>query len=133
MLQDAEQRIGFRFPPDISNFYRLCNGLEVPTSNWMWNFPPIECVTTLFEYCCHSHGQLALYGSNAEVLTHSLVVFCDVLIDAPIYAYCADDRSEWFGHFFADQGGTGWHVADSFFDFVNVFVDESEEVLLNCR
>jgi SMI1 / KNR4 family (SUKH-1) len=133
MIADSEQRLGIRFPPAIAEFYRVCDGLSAPTSEWTWDFFPLERVERLSDYRRHAYDQLALYNSTHKVRTASLITFCDVMIDAPTYAYCIDESTDTFGCFFADQGGDGWRVSDSFSQFVDVFLAQNDDLLLSCN
>lgn len=132
LITATEERLATRFPPGVADFYRLADGTEQPTPKWRWNFFPLAGLNRLTEIRegCNS---LCLYGQSERIAVKSLVMLCDVLIDWPTYAFGADPDSTHYGHFFADQGGEGWRVASSFNEFVDIFVAESDETMLNCR
>ena len=128
----TEERLATRFPPGVDDFYRLADGLSNPPQKWIWNFFSLAGLTRLTEIR-EGYDYLCLYGQSERIAVKSLVMFCDVLIDLPTYAFGADPDSPHYGHFFADQGGEGWRVACSFNEFVDIFVAESDETMLNCR
>lgn len=128
-IDATELRLGIRFPQGIAEFYRLCDGLATPTTECIWNFFPLHEVARLSGYRSRPGDHLKMDDSTAGPPLHSLVIFCDALIDAPLYSYCVEDTSRVFGSFFAELCG-GWHVADSFEHFVEVFLAHNDDGLI---
>lgn len=124
----AEHALQCEFPEGIRDFYRRCDGVGHPTSERMWDFYSLD---RLVESTLQKRSASVLTLDAAEELPYaSLVCFCDVLIGAPTYLFCATRGDSKFGSFFADQAGQGWLVASSYEDFVRVYVAQHDNVLL---
>jgi hypothetical protein len=131
MIEATEQRLSTRLPPGMADFYLLCDGLETPTTEQIWDFFALANLERSTYRNADKH--LSLYTEPNKFLNRSLVGICDVLIDLPTYVFCADADDSNYGHFFADQDGQGWLVASSFDEFIEVFLRDNGTTLLNCR
>jgi hypothetical protein len=124
----VESRLQCRFPNGVREFYRTCDGVDDATSEWIWDFFSLR---TLLDRTAQRRASTYLTLDNGDTLPYAdLVCFCDVLIDAPTYLFCANPANQWFGAFFADQGYDGWKVADTYENFVNTFVLRNDDVLM---
>ena len=125
----AEETLESRFPDGVRDFYRCCDGVEDATAEWIWDFFSLQRMIerTLDR---RENESLLLYGGE-RLPYRNLVCFCDVLIDAPTYLFCGDRDSSNYGRFYADQGETGWLVAGSYEEFVEVFLLQNADILLN--
>jgi hypothetical protein len=128
-IMDVERQLGCSFPDGVKEFYRSCDGVDHATTKWIWDFFSLERVVE--RTVERRRDEHLLISSGANLSYSSLICFCDVLIDAPTYLFFGKAADERFGHFFADQGGTGWHVADSYEGFAEIFVAEHDEILLH--
>jgi hypothetical protein len=125
----AETTLESRFPDGVRDFYRCCDGVEDATAEWIWDFFSLQ---RMIERTLERRENESLLLNKGERLPYrNLVCFCDVLIDAPTYLFCGDRDSRNYGRFYADQGQTGWLVAGSYGDFVDVFLLHHSDVLLN--
>lgn len=127
----TERKLQCRFPAGVCHFYTTCDGVSDPTADWIWDFFSLDVVVERtneprkLEYLAMDDGKRVPY--------HTLVAFCDVMIDAPTYLFCGDPSSDHFGHFYADygdQGYNGWKVADSYEKFVELFVANCDDIHL---
>lgn len=125
----AEATLESRFPDGVRDFYRCCDGVEDATAEWIWDFFSLQ---RMIERTLDRRENESLLLYEGERLPYrSLVCFCDVLIDAPTYLFCGNLDSSNYGRFYADQGKTGWLVADSYEEFVAVFLLHHGDILLN--
>jgi cell wall assembly regulator SMI1 len=128
-VAEAEETLRCRFPGGIRHFYECCDGVENPTAEWIWDFFSLQ---NMAERTAERRKHQSLLIHGGETLSYqSLVCFCDVLIDAPTYLFCADEASGNYGRFYADQGYEGWLVATSYEEFVEVFLLQHNQGLLN--
>jgi len=98
-------------------------------SEWIWDFFSLR---SLIERTLQRREQECLVIDKTEKLPYSkLVCFCDALIDSPTYVFCADPGSSNYDQFYADQGYEGGLVADSYEEFVQVFLLQNGAILLN--
>ena len=129
-IADVQRRLGCSFPQGVSEFYNSCDGTIGATTEHLWDFFSLEQVLDRTQTRRAAFTQFTTY--DGEIIHFGdLLCFCDVLIDAPTYMFCGNPDDRRFGFFYADQGGQGWFVADSFDAFVQVFVAENSEILLN--
>lgn len=125
----AETTLESRFPDGVRDFYRCCDGVEDATAEWIWDFFSLQ---RMIERTLDRRENESLLLYEGEHLPYrNLVCFCDVLIDAPTYLFCGNRDSSNYGRFYADQGETGWLVAGSYEEFVEVFVFHHGDILLN--
>ena len=130
-IVEVERRLGCSFPGGVKDFYQACDGVEHATADWIWDFFSLErVVERTIERRRAEHLRIS---GELRLSYRDLICFCDVLIDAPTYLFLGKPADEKFGHFYADQGGEGWHVADSYEAFVDIFVAEHDQILLNAR
>lgn len=122
-INKAQTMVGSEFPAGIVEFYRACDGVQNATSKQIWDFFSLQ--TLVQRTLERREREYLLVDEDKKVPSRELVCFCDVLIDAPTYVFSART-----GQFYGDQGGTGWLVADSYEEFVQVFLSRNDDALL---
>ncbi len=133
-VTNAEKTLDCRFPDEIREFYKYSNGLNKNTEELAWSFYSLE---QMIERTLESRKLESFILYEGEALPFSdFVLFCDVLYDAVTYHFCGNPESRNFGNFYGVQGGaegsTGWFVAHTYEEFVQVFLQQSgEQILLN--
>jgi hypothetical protein len=135
-VTNAEKALDSRFPDGIRKFYRYSNGLKKNTEELAWDFYSLE---QMIERTLESRKLESFTLYEGEVLHFSdFVLFCDVLYDAVTYHFCGNPESRNFGSFYGVQGvfeggaegSTGWLVAHTYEEFVQVFLQQSGEQIL---
>ena len=127
-ITTAESTLQCRFPDGIHDFFVVCDGVSDATSDWIWDFFSLNALVE--RTAERRKAEYFLTDSDERLAYRDLVAFCDVLIDAPTYLFCGNPSNPKFGKFYADQGCDGWKVADSFEDFVQLFLSRNDDVLL---
>jgi len=89
--------LGIDLPADVRRLYEQANGSKAEFGEWSWNFWPIDSQElTLASYLKRPRDYVVSPGSR-KIDASKYVRFFDCLIDAPLYAYCADQESPYFG------------------------------------
>lgn len=130
-IDEVEEELGVSFPAGVREFYLRCDGITGDIE-WFWEFFPL---VALMERTVQrrSHPFFILEDGSRIPYT-DLVCFCDVLIDAPTYVFHGNPLDPRFGRFYADcTVSEGWPVADTFDEFVRVFVAEHGDILMGLR
>lgn len=130
-VTNAEKVLESRFPDGIREFYRCCNGVQEMTVDDRWDFYSLERMVDRTR-ACREQDSLVLDGG--EILPFSdLVCFCDVLIELNSYLFCGNPESSHFGKFYGNTQNLGWFVANSYEEFVRVFLQQHGELILGVQ
>ena len=126
-IDEVEEDLGVSFPAGVREFYLRCDGITGDIE-WFWDFFPLA---TLMERTVRRRTHpFFILEDGSRIPYADLVCFCDVLIDAPTYVFHGNPLDPRFGQFYADGCADGWMVAESFDDFVRVFVAEHGDILM---
>lgn len=88
---------GIDLPADVRTLYEQANGSEAEFGDCGWHFWPIDSdELTLANYLKHPRNYAVSPGSR-KIDPRKYVRFIDCFIDAPLYAFCADQQSPYFG------------------------------------
>jgi hypothetical protein len=95
----------------------------------MWYFWPLCDVRSL-----RGDGLIAerfeIEGTKLSLDPARVILFADVLIDAPSYGFFFDPRSEYHGWVFGSDGAGNFISAKSMDEFFSKFFKHHEDVLL---
>jgi len=130
-VSNAEKALDSRFPNGIREFYRCCNGVKETTDDLNWDFYSLERMRDRTRFY-REQDSLVLY--DGEILPFKdLVCFCDVAIELNSYLFCGNPQSSNFGKFYGNTQNLGWFVANSYEDFVQVFLEKHEDLILGLK
>jgi hypothetical protein len=99
--------LGLTIPKEARELYLEANGSTEDFGEWSWHFWSIDSdELTLGSYLKRPRDYV-ISPSSRKIDPKKYVRFVDCLIDAPLYAYCADQTSPHFGEVigcFTDNG-----------------------------
>lgn len=128
-VTDAEKVLRSNFPSGIREFYRSSNGVQQTTENDHWDFYSLEKMT---ERTMAYREQDSLVLDGGEVAPFKdLVCFCDVAIELNSYFFCGNPQSSNFGKFYGSTQELGWFVANTYEDFVQIFIRKHKDLILS--
>jgi hypothetical protein len=95
LIGSIESQYQIRIPPGARELYKEANGADGEFGNWIWLFWAIDSEEIrLSDYFKRPRE----YKVEDRIIDpHKYLRFFDALIDAPLYAYCADPESKHFG------------------------------------
>ncbi len=131
-VQSLEAKFGCRLPTDLRKFYLAHNGFVSPMDESMWDWWPIERLTSLAE---HFGADSSSFVDTASHRFFSRVlVFADALIEAPLYGILLEPADNRHGCVYAfqcgvpksvaaidDKSGCQWTAAPDFSAFIPAF------------
>ena len=126
-ITEAEKSLGCQIASDYREYFLHANGTVVDTSRWSWHFFSIDKIRNLQAY---RNSTYSLKLENEVISGEKLYTFCDVLIDAPTYVIVGDPNRNDFGSVYSDDTSQGWFVASSFEGFVDIFIEQNNNILL---
>ena len=127
-VTDAEKELGSRFPDGIREFYRCSNGVQETTPDDNWDF---YSLAKMIDRTAAYRNQDSLVLDGGEIVPFKdLVCFSDVAIELNTYLFCGNPQSSNFGKFYGNTQDLGWFVADSYEEFVQIFLQEHEGLIL---
>ncbi len=128
-VTNAEKALESRFPDGIREFYRCSNGVKETTDDLNWDFYSLE---RMIDRTRFYRDQDTLVLDSGEIVPFKdLVCFCDVLIELNTYHFCGNPQSSNFGKFYGSTQNLGWFVANSYEEFVQVFLQKHEDLILS--
>lgn len=135
LIDKIEAQYQIRLPPDAREIYKEANGADGEFGNWMWQFWPIDSAEIRLSDYFKREREYKI--EDRKIDPQKYLRFFDVLIDAPLYAYCADPESKYFGEVLgihADAGRFDAFVsATSISAFIALLVQTKtdEAILMN--
>ena len=136
-VSDTEITLEARFPKGILEFYQFSNGVKENTQELDWHFYSLEHMINRTTAYRKQHSIILYEG---EVLPYrDFVCFCDVLIELNIYVFCGNPESVNFGKFYGiqedihDNKSYGWLVANTYEEFIQVFLRQNGEPILEMQ
>jgi len=95
LIGSIEAQYQIRIPPGARELYKEANGADGDVGNWTWLFWAIDSEEIrLSDYFKRPRE----YKVEDRIIDpQKYLRFFDALIDAPLYAYCADPESKYFG------------------------------------
>lgn len=120
-LHQAEARLGIRFPDDMREFYRACNGFDTYSMDDELNsFLSVEGIDTV-EAITRGYPGARVGDSNLVIVNHSIWARLGV-------CNLSDSRDNpapvsW------DDGGKLTQIQPSFGDFIELYAEDPEAVL----
>ncbi len=95
LAAEIESRYEIKVPADALELYKQANGANGEFGEWIWLFWPIDSEEIrLSDYFKRPREYKV---EDREIDPRKYLRFFDALIDAPLYAYCADPGSKYFG------------------------------------
>lgn len=132
-VNELETRLNVKLPATLVKFLILHNGSKKPSENGLWDFWMCNKITTYKNYfnekrftvhsdtipCDQSCFSINNH-ENIELPTDSLILFCDSMIEIPIYAIMLQIGHDYDGFVF--ELATASFSASSFDDWVKKFI-----------
>ena len=128
-------RYGVTIPKEARELYAKANGSAEDFGEWSWHFWSIDCEELTLASYLKRPRDYALSPSGRKIDPRKYVRFFDCLIDAPLYAYCADQNSPHFGEVIGCHTDSGtfdaFVSASSITRFLEMFsATRGDEVIL---
>lgn len=102
--------LGINLPADVGRLYEQANGSDAEFGKWSWHFWPIDSEELTLDSYLKRPRDFVISSGSRKIDPRKYVRFFDCLIDAPLYAYCADRESAHFGEV------VGCHTDNGTFD-----------------
>ena len=128
-VTDAEKVLKSNFPSGIREFYRSSNGVQQTTENDHWDFYSLDKM--LDRTMAYREQDSLVLDGGENVPFKDLVCFCDVAIELNSYFFCCNQQSSTFGRFYGSTQELGWFVANTYEEFVEVFLEQNGDLILN--
>jgi len=112
----AEKRLGFSIPESMSEFYRYTNGASIHDN--LWEFFSLDHLAMHSTYRHKPEATIQCRGGSV-LRSNSLMIFADVMIDAPSYWLCVDPDAPGFQQVYCDGDAPWWRAAGSYDEFVD--------------
>lgn len=112
----AEKRLGFSLPESMREFYRYTNGASIHDN--MWEFFTLEDLA-MHNFYRHEPPVEIQCRNEGSLRSRSLMIFADVMIDAPSYWLCVDPSEPQFQQIYCDGDTPWWRAAGSYDEFVD--------------
>ena len=127
--------LGITLPADVRWLYEHANGSDGDFGEWSWHFWPIDSEELTLGSYLKRPRDYVVSPDTRRIDPRKYVRFVDCLIDAPLYAYCADRESPHFGEVIGcnTDGGTfdAFVSASSVSRFLELLsVTRGDEVIL---
>ncbi|MFT4176316.1 MAG: SMI1/KNR4 family protein [Luteolibacter sp.] len=123
---------GLKLPPELRRFYLAAGGTNEFTE-WSWRIWPFEELVTIESRAGASPDIECLSGyENCPALCDYLA-FIDVLIEAPLYAVCANPANSKFGEVISLAGDNQPFLTGpikTLSDFVSILTNHWNDVVL---
>ena len=132
-IRSIELRYDIVIPPGARQLYMEANGADGEFGSWSWNFWPVDATELrLSDYFKHPRAYVV---GERKIDPSKYLRFFDVLIDAPLYAYCADTSSMHYGEVLAIYSDNGTFESEISARSASSFLDilaktETEESLI---
>lgn len=120
-VRAIEARYGLSIPSGARELYLEANGADGEFGNWSWNFWPIDSEKLRLSDYFRSPRSYEVAGR--KINPSKYLRFFDVLIDAPLYAYCADAGLAHFGEVLAIYSDDGTFDAEVCAHSVTAFLE----------
>ena len=127
-IDEVEAELGVSFPVGVREFYLRCDGITGDIE-WFWEFYSLDAMVERKVQRQVVRPFLVL-DDGSRIPYSDLVFFCDMMLEASTYIFHGNPSDPRFGQFYADGCADGWMVAESFDEFVRVFVAEHDEILM---
>lgn len=95
-IEEFETERGLKLPPGLRDFYLAAGGTGDFTQ-WSWRIWPFEELTTIESRAGSNPDLECLEGYDSCPVLSDYIAFMDVLIEAPLYAVCANPGNRRFG------------------------------------
>ena len=105
LIEKIEAQYQIRIPSGVRELYKEANGANGEFGKWTWLFWPIDSEKITLSDYFKRPGKYKI--ADREIDPRKYLRFFDVLIDAPLYAYCADPESKYFGEVLGVQSDDG--------------------------
>jgi hypothetical protein len=97
LLMEIFDRSGIKMPSILEKLYLGSDGSSAPFGPFIWKFWKVNPkMITLADYWGHTHCYNVKDNGRA-IDPEKYIIFLDCLIDLPIYAFCGDHESKYFG------------------------------------
>ena len=123
----AEKRLGFSLPESMREFYRHTNGASIHDN--LWEFFSLENLAMHNTYRHKAPTTIQCRG-ECTLQSRSLMVFADVMIDAPSYWLCIDPDEPEFQQVYCDGDTPWWRAATSYDEFVDKLTVSIDDIFM---
>ena len=105
LIRKIEAQYQIRIPPGARELYKEANGANGEFGKWTWLFWAIDSEEIRLSDYFKRPREYEM--EDRKIDPQKYLRFFDVLIDAPLYAYCADPESQYFGEVLGIQSDDG--------------------------
>jgi len=123
----AEKRLGFSLPESMREFYRHTNGASIHDN--LWEFFTLEELAMHNSYRHEPPAEIHCRGGG-NLRSRSLMIFADVMIDAPSYWLCVDSSDPQFQQIYCDGDTPWWRAAGSFDEFIDRLKVDIDDIFM---
>lgn len=123
----AEGRLGFSLPESMRQFYKLTNGASIHEN--MWEFFSLDDLAMHHIYRHNAVATIQCRGGRT-LRSQSLMIFADVMIDAPSYWLCVDPDEPEFQQVYCDGDTPWWRAANSYDEFVAKLMINTDDIFM---
>lgn len=102
-ISQFEVQRRLKIPPELRNFYLAAGGTNEFTK-WSWRIWPFDELITIESRAGINPDISCLNGYDACPILSDYLAFIDVLIEAPLYAVCANPVNPKFGEVISLSG-----------------------------
>jgi hypothetical protein len=114
VIERVTAELGISLPADVRTLYECANGSDGDFGEWSWHFWPIDSEELTLGSHLKRPRDYVVSPDHRKIDPRMYVRLIDCLIDAPLYAFCADQSSVHFGEVIgchADNGSFDAFVA----------------------
>ncbi len=135
VIERIARELDLTLPTDVRTLYEHANGSDGEFGEWSWHFWPIDSEELTLGSYLKRPRNFVVSPDARKIDPRKYVRFFDCLIDAPLYAYCADQSSPYLGEVIGCHTDNG--TFDAFFSASSVsrflellFATRGDEVIL---
>lgn len=120
--------LNITFPDDFVNFYLVFNKVDNSMSSF-WDFYEITDAVDKTKWFRSKFPKLIL--NDHILLTKDVFIFCDALIDCPIYCIVSNTESYYFGSIIGIQDEFAWVASKKISDFVRAIELDPKDAVIS--
>ncbi len=133
-ITEFESKTGLRLPHELRQFYREAGGTNGNGfTKWDWRIWPFDELTTLDNRLRTIPDIKYLHDHSACPDLRDYIAFCDVLIEAPLYAFCGRKSIERYSEVISLSGGNSPFLAGpikTFTEFLEILSVHWDDIVL---
>ncbi len=125
----AESELGYSLPRELREFYQLSRGSSYDSDSTFWEFFHIDQLESHSTYRSGLRSNPVCQGIG-EIHRDSIVIFADVMIDAPSYWMIIDPDHKNYGAILCDADKPWWIAAKSYAEFIDHFIKDPDDFFI---